>query len=277
MADNARRTGAALEAHRRFLLWLIPTLEKFPRAQRFLLGDRIEVTALDVLERLIEATFSRERRGLLQQANLGLEKLRHLLRLAFEFMTRRLGGQAADPPGRPSWPPRGATGTGLRTHQRPLYRLGRAQRYPAINALSKRNRWVSLRLTHPTTAVIADVPAATLDVAEVSGDVAPPSRDVSAISIRSRNIRPSCDDIDNSLSARHGSMVQSDDSSVRQPPLDRRQAAQMPRQPREIPRRYRQMQRHSRPAVRQRGFDGSTSIRCEIPPAGNQVEWRGWP
>lgn len=85
MPDNARRTGGALEAHRGFLLWLIPTLEKFPRAQRFLLGDRIEGTALDVLERLIEATFSRERRGQLQQANLGLEKLRHLLRLAFEL------------------------------------------------------------------------------------------------------------------------------------------------------------------------------------------------
>jgi len=35
-----------------------------------LLGDRIESTALDVLERLIEATFNREWRGLLHQANL---------------------------------------------------------------------------------------------------------------------------------------------------------------------------------------------------------------
>ncbi len=85
MTDTARRTGPALEAHRRFLLWLIPTLDKFPRAQRFLLGDRIETTALDVLERLIEATFTRERRTMLQQANLGLEKLRHLMRLAHEL------------------------------------------------------------------------------------------------------------------------------------------------------------------------------------------------
>ncbi|MCK6451062.1 MAG: four helix bundle protein [Alphaproteobacteria bacterium] len=39
----------------RFLLWLVPAVEKFPRSQKFLLGDRIQATALDVLERLIEA------------------------------------------------------------------------------------------------------------------------------------------------------------------------------------------------------------------------------
>jgi hypothetical protein len=50
MSDSVRHLGPALEAHQRFLTWLIPTLEKFPRAQRFLLGDRIECTALDVLE-----------------------------------------------------------------------------------------------------------------------------------------------------------------------------------------------------------------------------------
>ena len=85
MTDPARHTGPALEAHQRFLTWLIPTLEKFPRAQRFLLGDRIEATALDVLERLIEATYTKERQGMLRAANLGLEKLRHLIRLAHDL------------------------------------------------------------------------------------------------------------------------------------------------------------------------------------------------
>jgi hypothetical protein len=85
MTDNARRTGAALEAHRQFLLWLVPTVEKFPRSQKFLLGDRIQATALDVLEALIEATYSRDRRSHLACANLGLEKLRHLFRLAVEL------------------------------------------------------------------------------------------------------------------------------------------------------------------------------------------------
>ena len=82
MRDHARRTGPALEAHQQLLLWLVPTVEKFPRSQKFLLGDRIQSTALDVLDALIEATYSRDRRGHLARANLGLEKLRVLLRLA---------------------------------------------------------------------------------------------------------------------------------------------------------------------------------------------------
>jgi hypothetical protein len=85
MSDNARRTGPALEAHQQFLLWLVPTVEKFPSSQKFTLGDRIQSTALDVLESLIEATYTRDRRGHLARANLGLEKLRHLFRLAGEL------------------------------------------------------------------------------------------------------------------------------------------------------------------------------------------------
>src|SRR4051794_32050772 len=83
--DHARRTGPALEAMYRFVLWLVPTVEKFPRSQKFLLGDRIQSTALDVLERLIEATYTKARRPPLLAANLGLEKLRLLVRLATEM------------------------------------------------------------------------------------------------------------------------------------------------------------------------------------------------
>ena len=43
-----------------FLLWFVPALERFPRRQKFLLGDRIRSTALDVLESLIEATYTGE-------------------------------------------------------------------------------------------------------------------------------------------------------------------------------------------------------------------------
>ena len=66
----------------RFVLWLVPTVEKFPRRQRFLLGDRLQATARDVLERLVEATYTRDRRRHLDAANLGIEKLRFLFRLA---------------------------------------------------------------------------------------------------------------------------------------------------------------------------------------------------
>jgi hypothetical protein len=84
MRDDARRTGPAVEAHYQLLNWLMPTIARFPREQRFLLGDRIQGTALDVLEALIEATYTRERRAHLARANLGLEKLRFLFRLAHE-------------------------------------------------------------------------------------------------------------------------------------------------------------------------------------------------
>ena len=83
--DRARSTGAALEAHYRFLFWLVPTLERFPRSQKFLLGDRIQHTALDVLERLIEATYTRRRGSHLTLANIGLEKLRFLCQLAHDL------------------------------------------------------------------------------------------------------------------------------------------------------------------------------------------------
>lgn len=83
--DNARQTGPALEAAYRFILWLVPAVEKFPRSQKFLLGDRIQSTALDVLERLIEATYTRQRTYMLEQANLGVEKLRFLFRLATDL------------------------------------------------------------------------------------------------------------------------------------------------------------------------------------------------
>ena len=80
MSDNSKRTGPAVEAHYQFLTWLMPTVEKFPRTHKFTIGDRIEIAALDVLEALIEATYSRDRLQHLQQANLGIEKLRFLLR-----------------------------------------------------------------------------------------------------------------------------------------------------------------------------------------------------
>ena len=66
----------------RFVLWLVPTVEKFPRRQKFLLGDRLQAPALDVLERLVETSYTRDRRRHLLAANLGIEKLRFLCRLA---------------------------------------------------------------------------------------------------------------------------------------------------------------------------------------------------
>ena len=66
--------------HFEFLLWLIPTVE-IPRSG-ISARNRIQTTALDVLEALIDGTYTRERRDYLARANLGVEKLRFLFRLA---------------------------------------------------------------------------------------------------------------------------------------------------------------------------------------------------
>lgn len=81
----ARATGPALEAAYQFALWLAPTVEKFPRTQKFTLGDRILAAAYDVIELLIEATYARRRRDLLARANLGLQKLRIFCRMALDL------------------------------------------------------------------------------------------------------------------------------------------------------------------------------------------------
>lgn len=64
---------------------MIPTVEKFPRSQKFLLGDRLQGLALDLVERLIEATYTRDRRPPLRAANVILQKMRLMLRLAFDL------------------------------------------------------------------------------------------------------------------------------------------------------------------------------------------------
>ena len=67
------------------IMWLMSRVEKFPRSQKFTLGDRIVNTSLDILDILIEATYTRKRLPLLQQANVQLEKLRYLIRLCHDF------------------------------------------------------------------------------------------------------------------------------------------------------------------------------------------------
>src|SRR3984893_6693960 len=62
----SRQISPALERAYQFLAWLVPTLDKFPRRQKFLLGDRIENTALDVLEGLVEAAYTRNRGRILE-------------------------------------------------------------------------------------------------------------------------------------------------------------------------------------------------------------------
>jgi hypothetical protein len=68
-----------------FLKWLLLTTEKFPKKARFTFSDRINRLALDLLDDLIEARYSRQKTVALKRANLSLEKIRVLLRISFEI------------------------------------------------------------------------------------------------------------------------------------------------------------------------------------------------
>jgi hypothetical protein len=65
-----------------FVLDVTERVRKFPRDLRFVLGDRMLHTAYDVLDTLIEARYTADRRPLLGKANVLLERLRFQVRLA---------------------------------------------------------------------------------------------------------------------------------------------------------------------------------------------------
>lgn len=65
--------------------WICRKVEKLPRSYRFTLGDRMINSSLDLYLLLVEAQYSRDKRRILKQANLELEKLRHLWRLSQEL------------------------------------------------------------------------------------------------------------------------------------------------------------------------------------------------
>ncbi len=66
------------------LLWLIPQVQKFPRAHRFGLAERIQRLALDFQDALVAAgkTQGKARRQWLHRADLHLAQLRVWVRMA---------------------------------------------------------------------------------------------------------------------------------------------------------------------------------------------------
>lgn len=79
---------------------ILSRTEKFPKRVRFTFSSRIDNLALDVLEKIVEARYAKNRTAPLTQANLLLEKLRVLLRIShserhidnrgFEFAARSI-------------------------------------------------------------------------------------------------------------------------------------------------------------------------------------------
>jgi hypothetical protein len=76
------------------MLYVVPVLAKFPRDQKFVLGDRIEVKLLDTQECCVRAYYSKDKRSYLVEANMTIEVARHLVRLAHDLKllnTQRYG------------------------------------------------------------------------------------------------------------------------------------------------------------------------------------------
>lgn len=72
------------------ILYLFPQISKFPRQQRYSLGERLESMALDFLSLLIEARYTRDKADLLKRANIMLEKTRYGIRLSKDLKIMNL-------------------------------------------------------------------------------------------------------------------------------------------------------------------------------------------
>ncbi|MCU0757005.1 MAG: diversity-generating retroelement protein Avd [Xanthomonadales bacterium] len=67
------------------LKWMLPVIDRMPRSRRYGLGSRIENGLIEVLARLVAASYSRDKRNELEVANRELAIVRHLWRLCREL------------------------------------------------------------------------------------------------------------------------------------------------------------------------------------------------
>lgn len=67
-----------------YLKWLLIITEKFPKKNRFTFSDRINTMALDMVDDLVEARYSKNKIPALQRINLRIEKIRILMRICYE-------------------------------------------------------------------------------------------------------------------------------------------------------------------------------------------------
>lgn len=65
-----------------FLIWIYPQINKFPKNQRFVLGQRIEQRILDVLESVVLIAKEKFKLPHVRRASQNLDMLKILLRVA---------------------------------------------------------------------------------------------------------------------------------------------------------------------------------------------------
>lgn len=79
---NNSQDAVAVQRAYELSLWLIPKIENFKREHKFVLGERLVLASIDVLETLASAAYERNRAPLLSHASRRLNALRLLIRLA---------------------------------------------------------------------------------------------------------------------------------------------------------------------------------------------------
>lgn len=67
-----------------FTKWLIAKTDTFPKKIRFSFSNRIDNLALDIIEAIVEARYSRSKGAILRRMDLDMEKLLVLLRMCYD-------------------------------------------------------------------------------------------------------------------------------------------------------------------------------------------------
>ncbi len=73
------------------ILWIYPMVNKFPKAQRFVLGQRIENSVLELLRLTIKANAAREKKPILNELSVELDQFRILIRLSKDLKFMSIG------------------------------------------------------------------------------------------------------------------------------------------------------------------------------------------
>ena len=98
MAKTTSELPVVVQKAYEFSLWLVKKVENFPRSYRFSVGDRLVHGVLDLLLRLVDAAYSRDKAGILAEVNGMLNRMRFLLRMAkdLNLLTVDSYGHAAE-------------------------------------------------------------------------------------------------------------------------------------------------------------------------------------
>jgi len=67
------------------LKYIHPTINRFPKSEKFTLGQKLENSALAFIEQVITANFEKDKSAAFRRADIELEKLRVFTRLAHEY------------------------------------------------------------------------------------------------------------------------------------------------------------------------------------------------